>query len=73
MSEGNTVAVFFLAVLGVFSAIAAEEKNPVSGKCVATNSLEAYLERNPPKDVLALPDGPRIKTAEEWTAKVRGS
>lgn len=37
----------------------------------ATNALAAYVERNPPKDVLALADSSRIKTAEEWMAKVR--
>ena len=71
MSKRQTVAVFLLVVLGVISAVAVEEKKPVPGECVATNSLEAYLERNPPKDVLALADGTRIKTSEEWTAKVR--
>ena len=71
MSKIKIGAAFLLAVLGVFSAVAAEEKKSVPGECVATNSLEAYLERNPPKDVLALADGTRIKTAEEWTAKVR--
>ena len=30
-----------------------------------TNALCAYVARNPPKDVLALADGSRIKTAEE--------
>jgi len=69
--KGKTTAAFLLAVLGLFSAVAAEEKAPVSGECAASNSLESYLERNPPKDVLALADGTRIKTAEEWTEKVR--
>ena len=54
--KGKTTAAFLLAVLGLFSAVAAEEKNPVPGECVATNSLEVYLGRNPPKDVLALAD-----------------
>ena len=71
MRKRQTVAVFILAMLGVISAVAAEEKKPVPGECAATNSLDAYLERNPPKDVLTLADGTRIKTAEEWTAKVR--
>ena len=71
MGKGKAASAFLLAVLGAFSAVADEEKKPEPGECVATNSLEAYLERNPPKDVLALADGTRIKTAEEWTAKVR--
>ena len=71
MGKGKAASAFLLAVLGSFSAVAADEKKPSPGECVATNSLEAYLGRNPPKDVLALADGTRIKTAEEWTAKVR--
>lgn len=48
-----------------------------AGVCAAadvvstTNNLEAYIERNPPKDVLLLADGSRIKTADEWSEKMR--
>lgn len=57
MIERKTVAVFLLSALGVFSAVAVEAKNPVPGECAVTNSLEAYLVRNPPKAMLALAHG----------------
>ena len=68
LREAATSFLVFLVAAVAFACAATEAK---AGEAITNSPLEAYLERNPPKDVLALADGTRIKTAEEWTAKVR--
>ena len=64
-------ATSFLVSLVASVAIACAATEAMAGETITNSPLEAYLARNPPKDVLARADGTRIKTAEEWTAKVR--
>ena len=68
LREAATSLLVSLVASVAFACAATEAK---AGETITNSPLEAYLERSPPKDVLALADGTRIKTAEEWTAKVR--